>query len=135
MTETDYAQIFTDAALKDIFPSAIADSFFEALYGDATEGAYDISLKFSGHAKKVLNFELHLTQRPGKCLACNLTYGLPEVFKRHPVINLNGLTDKINGLLKDDQASSLKDSDLAWEIGRTQEVSKDLHVVPLTISF
>ena len=58
------------------------DEFFEALYGDAAEGPYDILLKFKGENKNTLHFEFQLKQRPGRCLACNLTYGLPVVFSR-----------------------------------------------------
>jgi len=74
-----------------------------------------------------LEFELHLTQRPGKCITCSLTYGLPEVFKRHPVINISGLVQKIDRLL-DGRAKCVD-----WQMDFTREVSGVLHVIPLII--
>ncbi|MBU4504034.1 MAG: pancreas/duodenum homeobox protein 1, partial [Proteobacteria bacterium] len=69
--------IFTYDVLKKLFPEERADMFFDALLGDVNEGAYDISLAFNGHNDGELQFELQLRPRPGRCLACNLTYGLP----------------------------------------------------------
>jgi len=121
-------KIFTDAKLTDLFPKNRADSFFEALFGDAEEGAYDITLHLAEQQSEAekLFFELHLHQRPGKCLACNLTYGLPEVFSRHPIININGLVKAI--------AEELNCGELSWEFGHTQQISNQLHVIPLIIS-
>ena len=127
MNDRDYQSLFTEAALEKIFPQEKADQFFEALYGDSDEGAYDIRLAFAGQTGNQLNFEFHLRQRPGKCLACNLTYGLPDVLGRHPVIDVKGLVNEINSLL-DGRASCQ-----GWKIGRTREVSRELHVVPLAI--
>lgn len=127
MTEQNYKDVFTDAVLKNMFPDDRADRFFDALYGDADDGAYDISLAFAGHTDGRLNFEFHLHQRPGKCLACNLTHGLPNVLGRHPVIDVKGLVNSINTLL-DGQAACGD-----WTIGKTREISRELHVVPLTI--
>jgi hypothetical protein len=123
MNEHDYRKLFTEAALDNIFPRDRADRFFEALYGDSDEGAYDIRLAFAGQAGSQLNFEFHLSQRPGKCLACNLTY----VLGRHPVIDVKGLVKEINTLL--DGRASCKE----WELGRTRELSRKLHVIPLAI--
>ena len=88
---SQYIDVFTDDKLQVIFPKDRADAFFDALFGDAEEGSYDIGLGYAGGTADALNFELRLTQRPGKCLACNLTYGLPQVFSRHPVINVQGI--------------------------------------------
>jgi len=88
MATESFNDIFTRDVLNKLFPAERADSFFDALYGDAGEGAYDISLNFKTHQENRLEFELHLTQRPGKCITCSLTYGLPEVFKRHPIISV-----------------------------------------------
>ena len=66
-----------------------------------------------------------MTQRPGKCLACNLTYGLPQVFSRHPIINIQGVADDVA-----EAAGSGLDT---WDLGPTREMSRQLHVVPLTI--
>jgi len=125
----DLHEIFTDDALQKLFPANRADDFFDALFGDAAEGAYDITLKFGGYKPnhQELHFELHLTQRPGKCLACNLTYGLPEVFSRHPVINIKGLVTDINKLV-DGQLNCKQ-----WSLTNTKSVSSALHIIPLVI--
>lgn len=120
-------EMFTPDVLNKLFPEHLTDTFFDALYGDAAEGVYDIRLRFSGHRKNRLEFELHLAQRAGKCLNCHLTYGLPEVFSRHPIININGLVQNIDKLI-DGYARCTE-----WQLGNTREVSNDLHVIPLTI--
>ncbi len=120
--------LFGKAVLERLFPKERADQFFDALFGDPGEGAYDIGLAFKGHNRDNLFFEFHLTQRPGKCLACNLTSGLPQVFSRHPVINVKGLIEGIDKLM-DGKARCV-----GWKIGYTQEVSDGLHVIPLTIT-
>ncbi|HIJ91395.1 MAG: pancreas/duodenum homeobox protein 1 [Desulfobulbaceae bacterium] len=120
--------IFTPETLQNLFPADRANAFFDALFGDAEEGAYDIRLAFKGQAANTLTFGLELHERPGRCLACNLTYGLPEVFSRHPVINLKGLTTEIDALLGD------KATCTDWKLGTTQTVSKKLHVIPLMIN-
>lgn len=119
---------FTPSVLEELLPNDRADLFFDALLGDPSEGAYDIRLAFKARHDDRLEFELQLHQRAGKCLACNLTYGLPEVFRRHPVINLNQVVKRIDELLGgDDQISG-------WTLGRTREVSRELHTIPLTLS-
>ena len=125
----DLNEIFTDDALQRLFPASRSDEFFDALFGDAAEGAYDISLKFSGYDQenRYLHFQLHLIQRPGRCLACNLTYGLPEVFSRHPIINIKGLVTEIGQLLP--EQISCKE----WSLKSTKSVSSELHVIPLVI--
>jgi len=127
MATEDFNDVFTADVLNQLFPAERADSFFDALYGDAGEGAYDISLNFKTYRENRLEFELHLTQRPGKCITCSLTYGLPEVFKRHPVININGLVQEIGHLL-DGRAKFID-----WQMGFTREISNVLHVIPLSI--
>ena len=129
MTPIEYQDIFTQEALDGLFPPERADAFFDALYGDADEGAYNIRLVFIGNSNQNLRFEFHLNQRRGKCLACNLTYGLPEVFRRHPIINIKGLVDEIGKLL-DAENMSCKD----WSLKSTKSVSSELHVIPLVIS-
>ena len=130
MKKDKLQDIFTAEALEKIFPRDRADRFFDALYGDANEGAYDISLDYKGHSpdRKELVFEFRLKQRPGKCLACNLTYGLPQVFSRHPIINVKGLVQEIDRLLN----GSGRCAD--WRIGTTREISHSVHTVPLIIS-
>lgn len=129
MIDTSVLQnTFTQEKLDELFPKNRADEFFEAMFGDVSEGAYDIELVFSSAVSNRLEFEFHLKQRPGKCLVCNLTYGLPDVFTRHPIINISGLVKEIDTLLNGKAACK------AWQIGHTREISSDLHVVPLTIS-
>lgn len=119
--------IFTEKKMKELFPEDRADLFFDALYGDSKEGAYDISLVFKQYTQGKLEFEFYLKERSGKCLACNLTYGLPEVFLRHPIINIKKLIQKIDTLLNG--KAICKD----WELNKTREISSELHVIPLTV--
>ena len=58
---TDADQIFTPDSLDEIFPPSITDAFFEALFGDAEDGAYDIRLRFEGHSPEELRFAFHLS--------------------------------------------------------------------------
>jgi hypothetical protein len=120
-----YSDIFTDDTLAALFPASRADNFFEALFGEAEEGSYDIVLKYQGCVGDRLDFDLQLVERPGKCLACNLTYGLPQVFSRHPVINLPGLAGEI--------ASAVGREHADWEVGQTREIEKSLHAISLSV--
>ena len=122
-------QIFTPTALAALFPPDRTHDFFEALFGDADEGAYDITLSFEGYdaPHQCLSFLLNLHERPGRCLACNLTHGLPEVFKRHPVINIKGLVDAIGALLGEGMACE------EWQLGRTLHKGRSLHCIPLRV--
>lgn len=120
--------IFTSERLEQIFPAQRSTDFFEALYGDADEAAFDVKLVFDGATADRLNFQFHLVQRPGKCLACNLTYGLPAVFTRHPVINLTGLVADIAEVL------NLPVSRLQWTLNQTEPRRQDLHVIPLPVT-
>ncbi len=128
MPETSYEAVFSNEKLKNIFPENRSDQFFEALFGDAAEGAYDISLEYKDGNNDRLKFNILLKQRPGKCLACNLTYGLPKVFSRHPVIDIKGVVENVNDCLED----GLKCGE--WTLGRTLEISRDVHIVPLSIA-
>lgn len=125
----EMAAVFTREKLDELFPADRTNAFFDALFGDAEEGAYDISLRFDPTAQSAgrLLFELHLTQRPGRCLACNLTHGLPEVFSRHPLINIAGLVREIGSLLAG------KATIAGWKLATTRQISKALHIVPLEI--
>ncbi len=118
---------FSRDTLNTIFPKNRADHFFDAMYGDASDGAYDITLEFRKGNEKQLQFEFRLTQRPGKCLVCNLTYGLPQVFMRHPVININTIISDIGGLIS--KTFRIK----SWELGTTLEHSRELHIIPLIV--
>ncbi len=112
--------------LDEIFPAERTDAFFDALFGGAEEGAYDIRLvcRRIEPDRALLAFELH--QRPGKCLVCNLTYGLPQVFRRHPVLDVAGTARAV--------AAKLGWADNApWELGATEAIDNTLHVVPFTV--
>ena len=124
----DYADIFTDEALEELLPPGRSDDFFEALYGDAEEGAYDIRLAFVGGDNGTLRFEFRLHQRPGKCLACNLTYGLPQVFGRHPLLNVKGIVARI------DEMTGREPGTRGFSIGTTYEISRTLHAIPMTVA-
>jgi len=121
------ALVFTREKLDELFPPERSDDFFEAMYGDAAEGAYDIRLVFRAAEPQTLHFAFELHQRPGKCLACNLTYGLPQVFTRHPLINLKGLSGTLGGLM------DWKADEIRFTLGRTEEDSAELHLIPLRI--
>ena len=129
MLQNKVNAIFTKEVLADILPPQLSDDFFEALYGDADEGAYDIRLSFNDYdaEKKTLSFALELHERPEKCLACNLTYGLPDVFSRHPLINIKGMVEKIEALLGGDTKCT------SWQLDRTQTPASNMHAIPLTI--
>ena len=120
-------KIFSEKNMKKLFPKEKTDQFFEALFGDPNEGAYDIELRFKDVYNGKLEFEFLLTARPGKCLACNLTYGLPQVFLKHPVINISGIVDKINEMIK--KYGKCKD----WKLGPTRIISPELHSIPFII--
>ncbi len=122
-------QIFTSKALQALFPPERTHDFFDALFGDANEGAYDIALTFDGYntTTQTLTFLLNLHERPGRCLACNLTTGLPEVFSRHPVINVKGLVVEIEKLMGGRMVCE------SWKIGRTLQKGRSLHCIPLHI--
>jgi len=121
MNQTVLSQVFTQDYLDTLLPAKISDRFFEALYGDVTEGAYDIRLELisANPARIVLAF--NLVQRPGKCLVCSLTYGLPNVFSRHPLININGMVEKIK-----EKGIKVKN----WRLGETEEDSPSVHIIP-----
>ncbi len=120
--------IFTPDTLSSLFPKERTDDFFDALFGDASEGAYDIELAYGGTNGEQLVMELHLHERPGCCLACNLTQGLPQVFSRHPIINVSGLVKDVDKLLGDE--ASCKE----WSLGFTEQRSKALHIIPINIT-
>ena len=130
MADEIYQKIFTDNLLKDLFPKEKANDFFDALYGDIEEGAYDITLSYDGFNtdRQTLQFMLNLSERPGKCLACHLTQGLPEVFTRHPLINIAGLVEKIDEHLGEKATCG------EWHLDATQTISRKIYAVPLTIA-
>lgn len=118
----------TQATLDALFPATRADEFFDALFGEAEDGAYDIRLALRKVEANAVSLDFELHQRPGKCLVCSLTYGLPQVFQRHPIINVAGLAERIGHLLGWPPQSA------AWTLGRTQERNPALHCIPLEIT-
>ena len=114
-------QIFTQDFLDILMPPETGDQFFEALYGDASEGAYDIRLKLLNADEKQVVLAFDLTERPGKCLSCSLTYGLPNVFSRHPLINIKKIVEKI-----EEKGISVAN----WRLGETEERNSSNHTIP-----
>lgn len=121
MNQAVLEQICEQDYLDTLLPMEISDQFFEALYGDTSEGAYDIRLEFISANDKRIVLAFNLRQRPGKCLVCNLTYGLPKVFSRHPLINIKGIVKKI-----EEKGFKIKN----WQLGETQENSSSMHLIP-----
>jgi hypothetical protein len=119
--------IFSQDKLDALFPPQRTIEFFEALFGDDDEGAYDIRLTFESASDNQLLFHFELHQRPGRCLACNLTYGLPQVFQRHPIIDTQGVVTRLCALLDGEGRCG------QWQLGRSTEISRELHAVPLII--
>ncbi len=124
MDQTTVDNIFTREFCDELLPPETSDRFFEALYGDVSEGAYDIMLECISIKPDRIVLAFNLTQRPGKCLVCSLTYGLPNVFARHPLINITGIIQKIQ-----EAGVPVKE----WRLGQTSENSSTLHVIPLYI--
>jgi hypothetical protein len=121
------SQTLDQTFLDEIFPPERADAFFDALFGGAEEGAYDIRLVLCSLSPTCAQLEFELRQRPGKCLVCSLTYGLPQVFQRHPVINVKGLVSDIAARL-DWDANTVQ-----WRLDQTRQTSPALHCIPLTM--
>lgn len=120
--------LFTPETLKKLFPKERTNDFFEALFGDAEEGSYDIALGYGGMSANTLTLELKLHERPGCCLVCNLTQGLPQVFSRHPVINVAGIVADVDTLLG--ELADCKE----WSLGRTEQRQQEMHIIPITIT-
>ena len=127
MDQNQFKHIFSQAKLDALFPPERTVQFFEALFGDNEEGAYDIRLAFKSATDNQLHFNFELHQRPGRCLACNLTYGLPQVFERHPVIDTQGVVTELCALMNGEGRCG------KWKLGRSKEISRQLHAVPLII--
>jgi len=121
MNQAVIDQVLTQDYLDTLLPGEISDRFFEALYGDASEGAYDIRLEFIAANDKRIVLAFNLIQRSGKCLVCSLTYGLPNVFSRHPLININGMVKKIK-----EKGIQVK----SWRLGDTEEQNPSFHTIP-----
>ena len=128
MNNDNFALLFDEKVCAELLPPGKTNEFFEALLGDASEGSYDIELVYNGSDGSNLQFSLLLHERPGHCLACNLTQGLPQVFSRHPVIDISGIVEQINTLLGNRARAT------GWRLGSTEQRSSSLHLIPLNIS-
>ena len=122
-----YEEIFTPECLNEVFPPERTDQFFEALFGDAEDGAYDIRMSLLSASDRKFDFLFELHQRGDACLGCNLTHGLPAVFLRHPVIDIKGVTAELA------RRAGWPDGSWEWNLGSTDEISRALHVIPLTL--
>lgn len=111
--------------LDELFPATISDKFFDAIYGDVEEGAYDIVLTCKGIAENEADFAFELRRRANKCLKCSLTYGLPDVFRKHPLLNIDALAHKLGEMLGW--------KDVNWKLLPVEEVNDDLHVIPMIL--
>lgn len=120
------ANLVDDAFLGSLFPKERTDDFFDALFGGAEEGAYDIVLAPRAESDDVVEMAFELHQRPGKCLVCSLTYGLPDVFRRHPVIG----AAKIAQAVADRMGWKACD----WSLGATREEGPSLHWIPFRVT-
>lgn len=116
-------QHFLDA----VFPPERTDAFFDALFGGAEEGAYDIRLVPLDVKDNDARLAFELRQRPGKCLRCSLTYGLPQVFQRHPVLDVAGVARAVAARLG-------WQGDPVWELGPTEEVDAETHLIPFLLT-
>jgi hypothetical protein len=125
MAQAALDQVFTQDYLDTLLPAQLSDQFFEALYGEASEGAYDIKLEFISANDKRIVLAFNLNQRPGKCLVCSLTYGLPTVFSRHPLVNINGMVAKMV-----EKGVKIKD----WRLGETEEQNSTFHTIPFYLN-
>ncbi len=123
------ASLLTKSFLEELFPPERADQFFDALYGGAEEGAFDIGLEVEGFdpSTNELLMAFKLTERPGKCMACSLTYGLPPVFERHPIIDLAGIVKKIEEKLGPEWKCE------EYSLGSTQTKAPKVNIIPLRI--
>ena len=127
MADDTFKALLTPENLAKIFPRERSNDFFDALFGDASEGAYDIELAYRDFKGDTLTMDLRLHERPNRCLACNLTQGLPQVFSRHPVINIKGVVRELQNLFGD----SIRLGE--WSLGYTEQQKRSLHVIPLKI--
>lgn len=118
--------MFDQEFLTQLFPPERTNEFFEALFGDAEEGAYDIKLSYQGKEGKSLKFFFELHARPHQCLRCNLTTGLPPVFERHPIIATKKIAEEIAKKAGFDKHT--------WKLEQTIQYSENLHFVPLLVT-
>lgn len=124
MTEKSDSTI-DNAWIEEIFTPEKTDEFFDAIYGGAEEGVYTIVPVIKKLMPDMALLAFELRRRPGQCLKCSLTYGLPEVFRRHPLLNVAGLAREI--------AHKVGWNNYSWELGETEEHGDDLHSIPFIV--
>ena len=115
----------TQDYLDTLFPATRTNEFFEALFGDADDGAYDIKLVCNNQNEDTINLHYELHGRVGKCLACNLTSGLPQVFRKHPILAVEKTVNEI--------AQKNNWTHITFDVGNTVQVNDKLHFIPVTI--
>lgn len=122
-------RILSDEFLLELFPEGKADEFFDALYGGTETGAFDIALVEDGLNEKTgeLNLAFLLTERPGKCMACHLTAGIPNVFERHPITDVKGIVTKIGEKLQSQWRVE------SWKLGRTLPRGPKENIIPFVV--
>ena len=128
--QQDVSERLDEPFLGSIFPPGRDDEFFEALYGGAEEGAFDIRLTLEGvnEERREVVLAFTLTERPGKCMACSLTYGLPPVFERHPIIGLSGIVDAVKERLAPDWRVE------EYRLGPTSPKAPKVNIIPLVLT-
>ena len=119
------SKVLDKAFLESVFPPERTEAFFDALFGGAEEGAYDIVLVCRSEGEGRRNWPLSCISVPENVFACNLTYGLPQVFQRHPILNVAGVARAVAEKL------GWPGDKVRWWLGHTEEVSRSLHVIPL----
>ena len=64
MNNDNFALLFDEKVCAELLPPGKTNEFFEALFGDASEGSYDIQLVYNGFDGSNLQFSLLLHERP-----------------------------------------------------------------------
>jgi hypothetical protein len=122
-------ELIQEEKLKELFPTGRDDEFFDAFYGGSEDGAFDIFFSFDSYRpdNSELIFGFNLKERPGKCMACNLTYGLPSVFEKSPIINLKRIINGINEMIAPHYEIN------GFMLGKTTPKAPKVNVIPLII--
>jgi hypothetical protein len=129
MTKPGPTELIKEEKLTELFPKNRDNEFFNAFYGGSEDGAFDIMLSFDNYdsQKSELFFEFRLKERPGKCMACHLTYGLPNVFEKSPIINLKGIIKGIDEMLQPYYGVQ------EYSLGRTIPKAPKINIIPLVV--
>jgi len=73
--------LFTPETLQQLFPKNRTSDFFEALFGDADEGAYEIELGYGGVNGNSLTMELKTSRTPRMLSRVQLDPGITTGFQ------------------------------------------------------